>query len=223
MNNNHLPLIKTIGHTWENEALLEQALTLAYGSKKAPYERLEFLGDRVLGLVIAEMLYKHFPKENEGDLAKRHTKLVRAETAVLVAEEIGLEHYLNVAKSEEAVVNSKPEVYLCDVLEAVIGALYIDGGFDVAKDFVVKYFHSLMIKDKVPPQDSKSKLQEWAQGKGFEIPKYTVQKVIGPEHAPIFTIAVEVGNFEIVTAAGSSKKKAEQNAAKAFLMQHKVF
>ena len=220
--NNHLSLIKTIGHDWKNEKLLEEALTLASGSKKAAYERLEFLGDRVLGLVIAEMLYKHFPAEEEGALARRHTQLVRAETAIIVAEKIGLEHYLNVSKSEEAMVNSNPEVYLCDVLEAIIGALYLDGGFNIAKDFVTEYFYPLMLSDKAPPQDAKSHLQEWAQGHGFALPEYEVLDMTGPDHAPVFTMAVKVGNFEAVTAVGTSKKKTEQNAAKAFLIQHGI-
>ncbi len=219
---NKQPLIEAIGYDWTDKSLLEQALTLAAGSKRAAYERLEFLGDRVLSLVVAEMLYKHFPKEEEGALAKRHTKLVRAETAVQVAEQIGLEHYLNVAKSEKAAVESKPEVYLCDVLEAVIGALYLDGGFEVAKEFVVNRFYPLMVADKVPPQDAKSHLQEWAQGKGYELPVYEVVDVTGPEHAPVFTMTVKVADFEKVTATGSSKKKAEQNAANAFLQQYKV-
>jgi len=220
--NNHSSLIQIIGHKWSDESLLERALTLASGSKKAAYERLEFLGDRVLGLVVAEMLYKHFPDEEEGALAKRHTKLVRAETAIQVAEKIGLERCLNVAKSEEAIVNSNPEVYLCDVLEAVIGALYLDAGFDVAKSFITKYFYPLMLSDKTPPQDAKSHLQEWAQAQGFALPEYEVIDITGPDHSPVFTMSVKVGNFKPVTATGSSKKKTEQNAAKAFLSEHKV-
>lgn len=218
----YIPLIRLIGYEWKDLSLLERALTLASGSKKAAYERLEFLGDRVLGLVVAEMLYNHFPNEPEGDLAKRHTMLVRAESAIVVAEKIGLEHYLNVAKSEQAMVESNPEVYLCDVLEAVIGALYIDGGFEIARRFVTTQFYPLMLKDKTPPQDAKSHLQEWAQGNGFDIPLYEVISTAGPEHAPVFTMAVRVANLKPVCATGTSKKKAEQNAAATFLAKNGI-
>lgn len=215
-------LEEAIGHTFKDKDLIVSALTLASGSKRAAYERLEFLGDRVLGLVIAEMLYTNFPDEFEGDLAKRHTELVRAETAVKVATDIKLLPALYIAKSEECNIMANPKAYLCDCLEAVIGAIYLDGGFAKARDFVLSKFTSLMKQRKTPPQDSKSALQEWAQGKGLPLPLYKVESISGPEHSPLFVVSVQVEGFAKVISSGISKKKSEQQAAKAFLTEHGI-
>jgi ribonuclease-3 len=202
--------------------LLQRALT--HGSATArreahleSNERLEFLGDRVLGLVIAEMLYARFPQEPEGALAKRYAALVCREALVGVAEELLLGGHVIVSKSEEEGGGRHNESLLADACEAVIGAVFLDGGYEAARAFVRARWAGLLEADARPPQDPKTALQEWAQGQGLPLPVYQETARTGPAHAPAFTVRVEVKGLEGVSAEGSSKRAAERNAARLLL------
>lgn len=216
-------LCRQLGHDFTQPELLVQALThpsAAQGRKDKSgmaYERLEFLGDRVLGLVVADMLFQRFPNEAEGDLAKRHAALVRRETLAEIAHLIGLPACLTLAKGEnEAGGRANPGI-LADACEAVIGALYADAGFESAALFVRRLWTPMMDAVRKPPKDAKTALQEWAQGRGKPLPNYTVVGQDGPPHDPVFVVAVNVEGVEAETGMGNSKRVAEQAAATAML------
>ncbi|MDR2902867.1 MAG: ribonuclease III [Lactobacillales bacterium] len=200
----------------KNIPLFKQAVTLSHKGKPASYERLEFLGDRVLGLVIAELLYKHFPNEKEGDLAGRLAALVKEETLAGIAEKIGLPSFIVTNEKE---LKKNPSV-LADVCEAILGAIYLDAGIDAVKEFIEPLWMPLMDAQLEAPKDSKSALQEWAQGRKYILPVYKQLKREGSDHAPIFTIEVGVGPYRAI-GIGSSKKIAEQEAAQNLLKELK--
>ncbi len=210
-------LQQKIGYHFTNQELLKSALTLAHGNKAAAYERLEFLGDRVLGLIIADLLLEHHKNEKEGDIAKRFTALVREETLAMLAKKMGLPDFL-ITDSSELRHNDS---VLSDVLEALIAAIYKDSDFQTAYGFVKPLYHDLIEKNIQPPTDPKTALQEWGHKHGVVHPVYTVVQQIGPAHAPFFRIKVEMIGFEDVFGEGTSKKLAEQNAAQNFLKKHK--
>ena len=202
-----------IGYHFKNEQLLKDALTLACGNKAAAYERLEFLGDRVLGMIIADLLLAHHKSEKEGDIAKRFTALVREETLAMLAKQIGL---------PDVVITDSPELrtnnsVLSDVLEALIAAIYKDSSFEQAYDFVKPLYHDLIEQNIQPPIDAKTALQEWGHKHNVSQPVYTVVQQIGPAHAPFFRVKVSMSGFEDVFGEGTSKKLAEQNAAQNFM------
>lgn len=180
-------------------------------------ERFEFLGDRVLGLVIAEALLKAFPEENEGALAPRLAALVSAQTLAKVAAGFGLPEHIKVARGQRA--DTAETAVLADACEAVIGALYLDGGLTVAEKFVATHWHPLMHADLVPPKDAKTALQEWAQGRGLPLPSYSVIESSGPAHAPSFTMSVHVEGFPLTQGKGRTKRLATQAAASALLQK----
>lgn len=206
-----------LGHDFKQPELLKQAVTLGFGNYFVGYERLEFLGDRVLGLIVAQMLFTNFPNEAEGDLARRHSDLVRAETLAVVAEKLDLGAYFIFPKHEEPSVDRHSKTLLSDVCEAVIAALFLDGGLDTAAAFVRRYWEPLMKEFKAPPVDAKTRLQEWAQGRGLPLPVYSVVHMSGPDHEPTFVIRVQIEGYEPVTAEGPSKRAAGQEAAGIFL------
>ena len=206
-----------ISYTFKQPQLFAKALTLASGNKSAQYERLEFLGDRVLGLIISDMLLKYYKKEKEGDIAKRFTALVREETLASVARQIELPEQL-ITKEGELRHNDS---ILADVMEAVLGAIFLDGGFDAAYDFAKPLFMPLLIQDIKPPIDSKTQLQEWVQKKKKTLPVYTLISRDGPDHAPSFVIKVSVEGLGESLGHGCSKRHAEQEAAANFLKEFK--
>ena len=212
-------LTDLLGHSFRNKALLQRALThpSAADDTLDSYERLEFLGDRVLGLIVAEELLARFPDEPEGDIARRHTALVRRETAAEIAAETGLGAHLDVSKGEhDAGTRNNPAV-LGDALEALLAALYIDGGLPAARAFIHRHWASHLAATGRPPRDPKTALQEWAQARALPLPAYRETARAGPPHSPSFTISVSVeGNGE-AAAEGSSKRRAEQAAAAAML------
>lgn len=212
-----------LGHSFKDPAVLTQALThpsiIGTGAVTAEqaYERLEFLGDRVLGLVVAELLLEAFPTEREGDIAKRHSMLVRRETLAQVAAGIDLGHHIEATPGEAndgVVVN---QAILSDACEAVIAALYIDGGLDAARQFITRHWQELVTAAVEPPQDAKTQLQELMQSQGRPLPQYRLADRQGPDHAPVFTIEVVIKDQAPVSATGPSKQKAEQAAAAAML------
>jgi ribonuclease III len=181
------------------------------------YERLEFLGDRVLGLVIAELLWRRFPDEPEGRLTQRHTHLVRRETLARVAEGIGLGPHLIFSPAERASGAAANPAILADACEAVIAAIYLDGGYDAAADFIRRYWEPMIGAMEAPPRDPKTMLQEWAQARGLGLPRYELVATSGPDHAPQFTVAASIAGGTPATAIGRAKRIAEAGAAAALL------
>lgn len=211
-------LTEKLGHTFIKPKLLEEALTHpslsgAHSRKKgAPYERLEFLGDRVLGLAIAEWLYESFPAASEGEMAKRHAALVNRDALRSVALAIGLAKFIRLARGEELQADRKNLATLPDAMEAVLGALYLDGGLDAARRFIHRYWQTT-IEVAEAPADPKTALQEWAQGQGLPLPTYRVIEHHGPAHAPKFLIEASVKGFIPAQAEGNSKRDAQKAAA----------
>ena len=212
-------LAKVLGHSFAKHELLDEALTHASATRKRGrgYERLEFLGDRVLGLVIAHALLEKFPKEREGDIAKRHARLVSREALVHVAQAIRLGDHIKLSKGEAEAGSRGSEAVLADVAEAVIAALYLDGGLEIARRFIGVQWQKLMDVDTAPPRDAKTRLQEWAQARGLGLPSYTELSARGPAHAPERTIEVRLPGHDPASGVGRSKREAEQTAARALL------
>ena len=219
-------LITHLGHNFANPELLKDALThpslAGYKQRNKPksvpaYERLEFLGDRVLGLIIAAWLYEIYPNAHEGDLAKRYAGLVNRDALKIIALEIGLEKHLRLARGEEASGARRNLATLSDALEAIIGALYLDGGLEAAHQFIHRFWKDTIVA--TTPADPKTALQELVQGQGLPLPVYKVVGRTGPAHAPDFIVELTVKNHEPVKAIGDSKRAAEKAAAQALLDQ----
>jgi len=203
--------------SFRNEDLLRQALSHPSTAAGQLYERLEFLGDRVLGLVVADLLISRFPAESEGDLARRLASLVSRDSLVAVAHELNLGGYLLLGKGEEDSGGREKPATLADACEVLIGALYLDSGFDAARKFVTAHWTRLIEAATTPPQDAKTALQEWVQAAHKPLPVYRTLGTEGPAHDPIFCIEVEVTGIPPVSGRGSSKRAAEQAAAAALL------
>lgn len=205
---------KVLNIEFSNKELINQAITHPSLSRDgADYERLEFLGDSILGLIISEQLFRRYPDEDEGQLTKRLAGLICGETLVKVATDLDLGSYLLLSSSEENGGGRKNKANLENAMEAVIGAVYLDKGFDIAQAFVLSKWDILISEMIEPPKDAKSALQEWAQGKGLPLPEYKVESQDGPSHAPEFTISVSVEGHGPETGEGTSKRIAEQEAA----------
>jgi ribonuclease III len=205
-----------LGHRFGEPRLLERALTHS-SAGRPDYERIEFLGDRVLGFVIANWLYAELGDEAEGKLSRRFAELVSRETCAAVAREIGVaEHVVlgNQARGDRA---HQSDNVLGDVCEALIGALHLDGGIDVAEAFVRRVWAPHMALDARAPKHPKSALQEWANGRGLRSPEYAIVDRSGPQHAPVFRVRVTVRGQDPVEAEGSNKQEAETAAAQAML------
>jgi len=220
-----LGLAQSLEHSFQEPDLLKLAVThpSATGTKPARkgnrghYERLEFLGDRVLGLIVADLLFERFPREAEGALAKRHAALVRGEALATVAEKIGLPDVIIMAPNEVDSGLQHNRAALANACEAVIAALYLDGGLATARRFVATHWTALIEADEEPPRDAKTSLQEWAQARGLPLPSYNELERQGPAHDPVFTMEVQVQDLPAATGAGRSKRQAEQVAAQALL------
>lgn len=216
-------LFERLGHRFTDRGLLKLALTHASRNRKdRHYERLEFLGDRVLGLVIAEELYHRNPTHREGNLAVRHSSLVRGDICSAVAKSIELEKFVAVGPAEQQKgVNASPTV-LADVMEAVIAAAYIDGGLEAARSMVLRLWDPYLKEKRATRKDAKTFLQEWTLGKSLGIPGYRVISREGPDHAPRFAIEVMVSGKQPARGEGASKRLAEQAAAEAFLIRENL-
>jgi ribonuclease-3 len=208
-----------LGHAFARESLIAEALTHASASsmKGYSYERLEFLGDRVLGLVMAELLVRRFPSEPEGDLARRHAVLVSRDTLVAVARDLDLARYINVQPNTPP--ERIPESILADACEAVLGALYLDAGLQVAARLVERLWSRRLDFDLPPPRDAKTELQEWVQARGLPLPLYRTVAAEGPSHDPAFTVEAFVEGLAPQRAVARSKRAAEQEAARALLVE----
>lgn len=213
------PLQDLLRHQFRDGDLLISAMTHASTGNDHNYERLEFLGDRVLGLVMAELLYKLFPNEPEGHLAKRHAALVQGALLCVIAREINLGDSLILSDAERAGGGADNENMLADGLEAVIGALYLDAGLAPCQELITRLWGDRVSILSSPPQDPKTTLQEWAQGRGLPLPLYELSDRSGPDHAPVFTIRVTVQGFAPVSATGASRRAAEKESARILLEQ----
>jgi ribonuclease III len=211
-----------LGHVFSNRALLELALThmsapLTILGHAATYQRLEFLGDRVLGLAVAAMLYRTYPDEEEGNLSRRLADLVRKETCAEVAAVWEIGPFLKIGDGEAQSGARRNTAILADVCESIIGAVFLDAGMDAANALVMRAFGERLRAPSKPLRDAKTALQEWAQGQGFPTPNYIEISRSGPDHAPVFQIAAHVEGLVDAVAQGRSKRLGEQAAAEAFL------
>lgn len=204
-----------LGYEFRSPALLHQALThrSAAGGGAGSNERLEFVGDRVLGLIVAEWLAERFPEEREGGLGPRLARLVSRPVLAAVADRIGLEQAINVAPGEARAGIKRHRRVLADTFEALLGALYLDGGLVPVRRFLRTVLTLEMeAQEAIPPKDPKTALQEWALARGLKLPAYAEEARLGPPHAPRFAVRVAVGGKE-GRGEGSSKREAEQAAA----------
>lgn len=218
------PLEARIGHHFANADLIGCALTHVSAvttARAETYQRLEFLGDRVLGLVISEMLYAAFPEAEEGELSRRLADLVRKESCAEVALEWGAASYVRLGESEKQMGAAKTAI-LGDICESIIGAVFLDSGFEAARSVVSRAFEARMRSPRRPLRDPKTALQEWAQARGLLPPSYREISRTGPDHAPEFTIEVVVMGFEPAHAKGFSKRRAEQAAAEIFIAREGI-
>ncbi len=215
-------LAEALGHRFARPELLAEALT--HRSAAQPelhqfgYERLEFLGDRVLGLVIADLLLDNFPDVPEGDLARRLSGLVRREALEEVAAGLDLGRFVRLAVGEARTGGRENAGIRADACEAVIGALYLDGGLAAARGFIFANWQPLLEKAGTAARDPKTRLQEWAQGRKLPLPDYRVVDEAGPAHDPMFTIEVVVKGENPARAKAGSKRRAEQDAARKLLV-----
>lgn len=211
----------TLGHRFGERAVLLAALSHSSLGGQAPaadgFDRLEFLGDRVIGLVVAEMLLAGYPKDGEGDIARRHARLVNRDSLARLARAVDLGRYLRLSAGEAQSGGRDNPAVLADAFEAVIAALYRDGGMTAARDFLVPQFAPLMAEVVVPPRDAKTALQEWAQARGLSLPIYRTLEMSGPAHRPRISVEVQIEGLPPQTAEGSSRRAAEQAAAAALL------
>ncbi len=214
-------LERTLGYSFRDRETLALSLTHvgAATSRATSYQRLEFLGDRVLGLIVADMLYEAFPEAEEGELSRRLAGLVRRETCAAVAEGWGIEPHIRLVTGERSALR---RAILGDICEAVIGALFLDGGLAAAAALVRRDFSGRMQVPERPLRDPKTALQEWAQARKLAAPLYRQVTRSGPDHAPRFTVAVIVEEHEQAQAQGASKRLAEQAAAAAFMMREGI-
>ena len=219
-------LERRLGHKFKNQELLERALTHASmrGGRtvRRDNERLEFIGDRVLGLAIVEAVSQALPKAREGELARRYNGLVKGDTCAIVGRELGLGAFMILSESEESSGGRQKDTILADAIEAVLGAVFLDSGFDAAREVVLKLWQPILAEDASQQIDAKSVLQEWAQGRGLSLPRYVEISREGPDHAPKFTTEVRIKGRAPATGLGRSKRHAEQAAARALLEREGV-
>lgn len=202
-----------LGYRFTNLSLAEQALTHSSKSGDLNNERLEFLGDRVLNLVIAAALYAHFPDEPEGHLAKRHSALVQGHMLAVIASMIKLGEDIILSDSERHSGGAENENILSDAMEALLGAIYLDGGLAPAEKIILTLWGENIYNLTQVSQDPKTELQEWVQARALPLPAYEIVDRSGPDHAPIFIIEVRVEGYAPIQAEGNSRRSAEKKAA----------
>lgn len=220
-------LQERIGHHFADPKLLETALThvsAAKGVRKRSesYQRLEFLGDHVLGLAISDLLYRSFPKADEGELSRRLADLVRKDACAEAAVAMDLAPHIRIGGGDLQSMGRARTAILADVCEAVIGAVFLDGGYEAAAQMVERYWQARMLEPHRPLRDAKTMLQEWAQGRGLPPPAYKEMERKGPDHRPEFRVAVLLPGMPASEGKGKSKRDAEQAAAAAMLMREGV-
>ena len=202
-------ICEKLGYNFKDKKLLEEALTLARGSHKSKYERLEFLGDRVLGLTVASFLFKQYPSELEGALSKRFSALVKEETLFKIAKKINLEAFLTPSDKKGGIT---PSVQ-ADVIEALLAAVFLDSDYETAKKVILNLFEDELSNISEIPTEAKTTLQEWVQKNKKKLPRYTIISQEGPAHAPLIRICLEVEGYENTYGEGHNKKEASIQAA----------
>jgi ribonuclease III len=220
-------LEQALGYTFKSRQTLDRALT--HSSTRSDRkvaednERLEFLGDRVLGLAIAELLVEREPAATEGILARRFNRLVKRETCALVGRNLNIGRALRLSQSEEESGGRNKDTILADAVEALLGAIFLEAGFETVREVVRQLWAPLL--DGLPDMvtDAKSALQEWAQGQGLALPQYVETQREGPDHAPVFTTEVRIAGKVPTRGSGASKRQAEQSAAAALLIREGVW
>ena len=205
-------LEKKIKINFKNKNLLIKSLTHKSYDNENNNEKLEFLGDRVLGLVISEKLLDKFPEEKEGIIDKKFANLVNKKTCLLIAKKINLKKFILLGSSHKKIERSADKIS-SDCLEAIVGAIYLDGGLKSVEKFILNFWDEFLLKSTVTLIDSKTKLQEFSLKKFKELPKYIFFKKTGPQHRPLFKTEVQIPNSKKIIGVGSSKKNAQQNAA----------
>ena len=205
-------LEKIIKYNFKKSFLLEKALTHKSYDNNINNEKLEFLGDRVLGLIISEKLLEKFPDEKEGIIDKKFANLVNKKTCLLIARKINLKRFILLGSSHKKLERFADKIS-SDCLEAVVGAIYLDGGLKSVEKFILNFWEEFLLKSTVTLIDSKTKLQEFSLKKFKELPKYSFFKKTGPQHRPLFKTEVQIPNSKKIIGIGSSKKNAQQNAA----------
>ena len=212
-----------IGYRFSDESLLVQALTHGSTQKhKGDYQRLEFLGDRVLGLIIAERLFADHPGHGEGELTAIHSSLVRGESCARAGDTIGLSDLVIIGTGERAKGMNLNRTVLGDVMEALVAAIYLDGGMEQARAFVLKAWDGLFSHPGVAVKDPKTFLQEWVLARALPIPAYRIVSREGPEHEPVFVVSVEVKDREPALGTAKAKRAAEMAAAENFLKREGI-
>ncbi len=214
---------KVLQYNFKDLALLKLALTHASMGKDKNNERLEFLGDRVLGLAIAELLNGNFPEAPEGELARRFNRLVKKDTCAIVAQELELGPYIIMGEGERESGGSEKPTILADACEAILGAIFLDSGYLATKELIFRMWSPKLLSSDVIPTDPKSALQEWAQSKRLALPKYSETRREGPDHAPQFTTEVRIDGLEPAHGAGTSKRASEQEAARTMLRREGIW
>ena len=219
-------LEQRIGYSFADQKLLELALThisaLSRKGRSASYQRLEFLGDHVLGLAVSDMLFRAFPKAEEGELSRRLAALVRRETCAEVARAIDLGAAIKLGVSEAKSGGRRRTAILADVCEALLGAVFVDGGYAAAAGMIERLWGECMRTPARPLRDPKTVLQEWAQARGLPTPHYREVARTGPHHDPEFRVSVELPDLHPAEGLGHSKRAAEQAAAAALLAREGV-
>ena len=229
---------KALGYTFQKPARILVALTHSSAGETAnsghaarnlktrlqgeDYERLEFLGDRVVNLVVADLLFRAYPDEREGDLARRHTAFVRGEALAKAACRLNVQSHIRLSASEKSSGGAQNENILADVLEALMAALYLDGGYQQVYSAVQQVLGAAILEMEAPPIDPKTELQEWTQARRLGIPDYKLESRTGPDHAPQFIVSVRIPEGKnrpayIAKGAGTSKRIAEKTAASAMM------
>ncbi|MCB1422652.1 MAG: ribonuclease III [Nitratireductor sp.] len=220
-------LEKRLGYAFSEYENLERALTHASVRKKSDnnfhYQRLEFLGDRVLGLAVAELLFEKYPDSNEGELSLRLNALVKGRTLAEISDELGLHEFIRTGGDLKELTGKRMQSVRADVLEALIASIYLDGGLQASVDFIKRFWKERLHMAEDAKRDSKTSLQEWAHSNRFGTPRYKEQKRTGPDHDPVFTVIVQVNGKEDASGTGRSKRAAEQSAAKSMLIREGIW
>lgn len=214
-----------IGHQFSDPVRLQRALTHAslQSREGGNYERLEFLGDRVLGLCVAELLFKHFRDASEGELSVRLNALVSAQACAAVADELGLHEFIRTGADVKKLTGSRMASVRADVIESLIAAIYLDAGLEAARSFVVRNWSKRALENDAARRDAKTELQEWAHARFGVTPKYKVTGRSGPDHDPVFVVTVEVAGTAPASGESRSKRSAEQAAAAYILEREGVW
>tara|TARA_B100001248_G_C27362654_1_gene447333 strand:+ start:686 stop:1351 length:666 start_codon:yes stop_codon:yes gene_type:complete len=212
MNKSFRDLEEILKYNFKNKDLLHRALTHKSFSNNINNEKLEFLGDRVLGLIISKELLDRYPDEKEGVIDKKFANLVNKKTCAKIAKKLNLKKYLYLGSSHKNLERFADKI-VSDCLEALVGAIFIDGGLKFSEKFILNFWGSYIDKSVITPIDSKTKLQEYSLKKFKKLPKYTFFKKTGPQHRPLFKTEVEIPESKKILGIGSSKKNAQQNAA----------